>query len=217
MLSDKELKENILLELEFDSGVNAARIGVVVENGAVTLTGTVDDYNQQFAAINAVKRMAGVKALADDISIVLPDKHRRDDTEIAKHISHILQNSVSIPEDSVKALVHHGMVTLNGQVKSENQRRTIKEQIAHIAGVSNINNRIMLETSILPQDVKEKIGAALKRNAKLESDHIHVEVVDDKVILTGHVKSFYERELVQLAAWRADGVTKVVDKIVVDI
>jgi osmotically-inducible protein OsmY len=215
MLSDKQLKDNVLQELEFDNAVDATNIGVTVEDGAVTLIGTINDYSQRFAAVNAVKRMIGVKALADNIDIVLSPKHRRDDSEIAKHIAHILANNVNIPEEGVKAIVHHGLVTLNGAVEYEKQRRTIKNQIAHVAGVNAINNRITIEPVVEPKDVKEQIVAALKRNVELECSHITVEVDGDKVILTGRVKAFYERELAQLAAWRASGVKHVVDKITV--
>jgi len=215
MLSDKELKENVLKELEFDSGVDATNIGVIVDDGAVTLTGTISDYSQRFAAINAIKRMSGVKALADDIKTVLSPKHRRDDTEIAKHIAHVLTNNLNTPEDSVKALVHHGMVSLSGEVPSEKHRRSIAKQVAHVAGVNNINNQIKIEPAVEATDVKEQIEAALKRNVELECDHINVTVDGDRVVLTGRVKAFYERELAQLAAWRAPGVKKVVDNITV--
>jgi len=215
MLSDKELKDNVLKELEFDSGVDATNIGVIVEDGAVTLTGTINDYSQRLAAVYAVKSMVGVKALADDIDIVLSPAHRRDDTEIAKHISHVLQHNTNTAEEGVKALVHHGMVTLNGIVFNERQRRNIEEQVGHVAGVNSIDNRIKIEPVVEPENVKEQITAALKRNAELECEHISVAVEGSKVILHGRVKAFYERELAKLAAWRAPGVQQVVDKITV--
>ena len=213
MLSDKELKETILQELEFDSAVEANLIGVIVEDGAVTLTGTIENYLQRYAAVKAVKRVAGVKAVADDIEVVLSQLHRRDDSEIAKHISHVFDYNVAIPEDAIKAEVHHGHVTLTGQVDTEKKRRNVEKQVAHVAGVTTIDNQISLEPKIVASDVQEQICAALKRNAELEAEHVIITVDGNKVILTGRVKSFYERELAQLAAWRAEGVTKVVDKI----
>jgi len=213
MISDRQLKENVLQELEFDNGVDATDIGVIVEDGAVTLTGTINDYPQRFAAVNAVKRMTGVRALADDINVVLSPKHRRDDTEIAKHIAHVLQHNTNTPNEAVKAIVHHGLVTLDGTVLLEKQRRNIEKQVAHVAGVNSIINQIKIEPSVKSDNVKEKITAALKRNAELECDQITVDVDGDKVVLTGQVRSFYEREIAQAAAWRAPGVRKVVDKI----
>lgn len=213
MLDDKALKEQVLQELEFDVSVEANLIGVIVEDGAVTLTGTTSNYLQHQATINAVKRIAGVKAVADDIQLVLSEVHRRDDSEIAKHISHVFQYNVAIPDDSVKAEVHHGHITLTGCVDSDKQRRNIESQVAHVAGVNTIDNLIELQQTLVADDVQDQIDAALKRNAEIEADHITVTVEGQKVILTGRVKSFYEREIAQLAAWRAKGVTKVVDHI----
>jgi len=215
MLSDNELKKNVLEELEFDNTVDPSKIGVIVEDGAVTLTGTINNFSQRFAAVNAIKRMNGVKALADEINVVLSPKHRRDDAEIAKHIAHVIQYNANLPDDSVAAVVHKGIVTLNGTVKVEELRRTIESQVAHVAGVNSINNRIKIEPELAPENVKEQIVAALKRNAELECEHINVEVEGDKVILKGRVKAYYERELAQLAAWRAAGVRRVVDEITV--
>jgi len=213
MTSDKQLKENVLEELDFDSEVDATNIGVIVEDGAVTLTGTINNCSQSYAAVNAVKRMIGVTAIADRMEVVLSPLHRRDDSEIAKHIAHVIQNNANVPEGSVQALVHHGIVTLNGTVAYEKLRRNIKKQVAHVAGVSTINNCIVIEPAVAPKDVKEQITAALLRNAELECEHIAVEVDGDSVILTGRVKAFYERELAKAAAWRAPGVRKVIDKI----
>lgn len=210
---DKWLKDNVLQELEFDSAVNANLIGVAVEDGAVSLTGTINDYSQRYAAVKAVKRIAGVKSIADDINVVLSPAHRQDDSEIAKHISHVFTYNISIPEDAIKANITRGHVTLTGIAESEKQRRNIEKQVSHVAGVTAIENLIELQPKLVPEDVQMQISAALQRNAELEADHIDVEVDGHKVILTGRVKAFYERELAQLAAWRAEGVTEVVDRI----
>lgn len=216
MFTDKELKENVLKELEFDDIVDATAIGVIVEDGAVTLTGTIENYAQRFAAINVVKKMVGVKALADDINVVLSPKHRRDDTEVSKHIAHVLRDNTNAPAEAVKAIVHHGYVTLNGEVRDEAQRRNIEEQVAHVVGVNAINNRIKIEPKVAPENVKDSITSALKRNAELECEHISVEVDGDKVVLTGRVKALYERDIAEQAAWQTPGVRNVVDKIIVE-
>ena len=213
MLSDKELKTNILQELEYDNTVKANLIGVVVDDGAVTLTGILDDYSQRYAAVQAVKRLTGVKVVADDIQVVISPPHRRDDTEIAKHVAHVFQFNVAIPEDAVKAEVSHGHVSLTGIVDSDKVRKNIEQQVAHVAGVTTIDNSISLQPKIAANDVQAQISAALQRNAELEAEHIQVVVEGNKAILTGRVKAFYERELAVLAAWRAEGVTEVVDHI----
>lgn len=145
---DKQLRHHVLQELEFDSAVNANLIGVTVEDGAVTLTGTINDYSQRYAAVKAVKRIVGVRAIADDINTVLSPEHRQDDSEIAKHIAHVFTYNVAIPEDAVKAQVTHGRITLTGQTETDKQRSTIEKQVAHVAGVNAIDNLIEIATAV---------------------------------------------------------------------
>jgi osmotically-inducible protein OsmY len=66
-----------------------------------------------------------------------------------------------------------------------------------------------------PEELKPKISAALMRNAELDAQRITVDVVDDKVILSGTVRSWAERREAERAAWSAPGVTEVVNHIVV--
>ena len=47
--------------------LNASEIGVAVKNGIVTLSGQVDSYSKKLVAEKSVKRVAGVKAIAEDI------------------------------------------------------------------------------------------------------------------------------------------------------
>ena len=51
-------------ELEWDPQVNSSEIGVAVENGIVTLSGEVNSYWAKLAAEKAVKRVKGVKGIA---------------------------------------------------------------------------------------------------------------------------------------------------------
>jgi osmotically-inducible protein OsmY len=64
--TDLQLKDEIETELHFDPRVNAAQIGVTVDQGAVSLLGTVDTYAERFAAEDAAKRVSGVRTLAQD-------------------------------------------------------------------------------------------------------------------------------------------------------
>ena len=65
MKSDRELQIDVLDELRWEPGVNATDIAATVKDGVVTLEGTVDSFAEKWAAEKAVKRLPGVKALAD--------------------------------------------------------------------------------------------------------------------------------------------------------
>lgn len=212
MLTDSQLNQRVLDELRWDHRFDASKIGVTTTDGAVTLTGHVDSYPQKFAATDAARSVRGVKAVADEIEVELANEHRTDDGEIAEHVAHVLSWNVSLPEESVKAKVRNGFVTLTGEVDWNHQRLHVQEQVQHVRGVRGIANLIAIRAHISSGDVKQEIEAALKRSAKLEADSVRIAVGQDgTVTLDGTVKSLYERDVVERAAWKAAGVRNVVD------
>ncbi|MGF6316945.1 osmotically-inducible protein OsmY [Pseudomonas frederiksbergensis] len=68
-MSDLSLRQHILEELEFQPDIDAANIGVTVDNGVVTLSGHVKSYMQKINAERAVKSIKGVRALAEEIQV----------------------------------------------------------------------------------------------------------------------------------------------------
>ena len=213
MIDDIELRQAVLNELQWDSQVDATHVAVTASEGAVTLTGHVSTYPDIFLVRNAVRRVSGVKAIADELSLQLPGSHMRDDSDIAHSIVHVLENNVTGPESNIQAEVSDGFVTLKGTVDWQHQRNHVEKQVTHIRGVRCISNQITLNERATPENVKEQIVDALARNAELEAEHVIVTVTDNEVILEGRVKAFYERNLVEAAAWHAPGVHRVVDKI----
>jgi osmotically-inducible protein OsmY len=213
MTNDIVLRQAILNELRWDSRTDATHVNVTVDDGTVTLTGHVSSFPSIFLVREAVRRVNGVKVIADDLTLHLPSSHARDDTDIAHSIVHVLDCNVSGPEATVQAEVSHGHVILTGTVDWQHQREHVENQVAHVRGVRGISNQINLTLRPTPDNVKSQIEEALTRNAELEAKHITVTVNDDEVILEGRVKAFYERNLVEAAAWHAPGVRRVVDKI----
>ena len=81
--SDTQLKADVLAELNYEPNVRIADIGVLVQNGAVTLNGFSSSYEEKWNAVAAAKRVDGVRALADDITVNLPGSMARTDGDIA--------------------------------------------------------------------------------------------------------------------------------------
>lgn len=78
---DTKLQQEVLDELKFEPSINAAEIGVTVTDGVVTLTGYVHSYAEKTMAEKAVKRVHGVRAVAEEIEVRLPSKVQRTDSE----------------------------------------------------------------------------------------------------------------------------------------
>jgi osmotically-inducible protein OsmY len=210
--TDIQLKKDIETELSWDPKVNAALIGVTVDLGAVSLLGTVDTYAEKWAAEEATKRVSGVRTVAQDLTVKLVGDHERSDSEVAAAVQRALEWDVSIPK-TVTADVHNGSVTLSGQANWHYQRDAAERAIRYLTGVVSVLNSIALAPEVNATQVKERVEAALRRQAKADAKSIHVDISGGKVTLTGHASSWQSIEDASNAAWAAPGVTQVVDQV----
>ncbi|MBI2801139.1 MAG: BON domain-containing protein [Gammaproteobacteria bacterium] len=211
-MNDKQLRQSVVDELDFEPSIDAAEIGVAAENGVVTLTGHVMSYPQKMAAERAAWRIKGVKAIAQEIEVRLPGDKRQNDDEIAQRAISVLAWNTSIPRDALHVKVQKGWVTLTGQVNWNFQRTVAEADVRKLSGVVGIMNDITLTPTVLPSDVKQRIADALKRHAEVEAGRIQVSVLDGgKVSIAGDVDNWDERRAVARAVWSAPGVRAVED------
>lgn len=213
MINDLDLRQDLLDALEFEPSVDAASIGVAVEKGVVTLTGHVPTYAQKIAAERTVERIKGVKGIAQEIEVRPADSHGTGDDEIARRALDVLRWNTSIPADSVRVRVSHGAVTLTGNVDWRHVRESAERAVRGLEGVTALDNRITVRVRATPEDVRERITRALRRDVDLEAATIRVEVENGTVHLHGDVHSYRERRAAEKAAWSAPGVTAVDDRL----
>jgi osmotically-inducible protein OsmY len=211
--SDDDIREDVMLELQWDPKITSSDIAVAVKDGVVTLSGFVHSYWEKDAAEKAAKRVYGVKGVANDIGVKLPSA--RTDPEIARDAVQALESHVSIPADKIKVTVKNGWVTLEGKVDWQYQKAIAESAVKNLKGVVGITNNIEVAPRVSPADVKSKIEESLKRSAELDARRITVEVEGSTVKLYGSVRSWVERDEAERAAWAAPGVTKVENHITV--
>ena len=214
-MTDRELQEQVLSALEWEPSVDAADIGVSVEKGVVTLRGEVTTFAERGAAERVALRVYGVKAVANDLEVKILPSVKRSDTDIAQAVLSALKWNSMVPDEQLSVAVSNGWVTLTGRVDWEYQRAAAATAVRDILGVRGVTNTITLEPHVSIPDVKAKIEAALKRSAEVDARRINVAVADGKVILSGNVHSWNERDEARRAAWGAPGVKDVDDRITV--
>jgi osmotically-inducible protein OsmY len=215
MKSNEEIERDVREELKWDPDLDASNFAVSVKDGVVTLAGFVKSYSDRLEAEAAAKRVAGVKAVANDLEVRLPAIDQRPDPDIARDAVAALKTELPISHDKIKLIVKDGWVTLEGAVEWQYQKSTAENAVRKVKGVKGVTNVISVKPKMEPSELKRKIVEAFKRNAEVDANRITVEANGSEVTLKGTVRSWIEREEAERVAWSAPGVTKVEDRIVV--
>lgn len=214
-MTDLDLKKSVETELNFEPSINPAEIGVAAKDGIVTLSGRIPSYWEKVAAERAAMRVAGVRAVVNQLEVRLPVSSERTDEDIARAALDALKWSVLIPPSSIKVKVSKGWVTLEGSVDWQFQKTAAEKAVRKLYGVLGVSNFVEVKAHVSKFEVKAAIESALKRSAEVDANQIKVETEGDKVILRGSVRSWFEREEAERAAWRAPGVHSVDNRITV--
>lgn len=210
---DLRLRDAVVHQLDWDSQVDASAIGVASKDGVVTLSGYIDSYAGKLAAERAVKRVRGVRAVANDVQVRL--RLDRTDPEIAADALHALNLRVGMP-DTVQLVVHNGHVTLTGTVRTLFQSAVAEKAVQHVRGLKGIVNRIEVTPQASAHGVRRQIMRALHLDADLRANAIAATVTGHTVTLTGNARTWHEREAAEYAAMHAPGITRVDNLISVD-
>ena len=214
--SDTEIKNDVLSELRYEPRVKVTDIGVLVKDGTVTLNGFATSYGEKWDAVKAVKRIGGVKAIADDIEVKFPESLRRNDGDIATAAANQIEWSTTIPQGSVQVTVSEGRITLEGQVEWWYQKDAAEDGVRYLTGVNRVFNLITIKPKVTPAKIEAAIEAAFERSAVLDAKKIEIETSGNKVTLTGKVRNYTERDEAERVAWAAPGVYSVDNQLAVE-
>jgi osmotically-inducible protein OsmY len=166
------------------------------------------------------------------LEVHLPVAAASSDEAIAERMLQALFSAAPLRRERIQVRIAQARVTLSGTVGTEEERVAVERLIAGVEGVVAVANQVTVErhgrTTKLTRgvveayggdaesgDVAGRIEAVFVREAGLGATEVLITAVGGKVVLSGHVHSWRERDLAERIAWAAPGVTEVMDRITV--
>ena len=214
-MTDEALALSVKDELFWDPKVDSEEIAVSVDDGTITLRGTVGSFRQKRDARQAAERVHGVVYVENELTVRILTKSRRADADLRGDVLQALLLNSLIPT-TVDAKVQDGYVTLSGAVDWQYQRDEAMFVAGNVLGVTGVDNEIGVGGDTRTVDeVSGDIQKAFKRDAKIDADSLAVAASGGTVTLSGTVRSWSEHDAALAAAWAAPGVTTVNDRLIV--
>ncbi len=144
MKTDAQLTQDVIVELTWGPSVKASQVDVEVRNGTATLIGHVASYSEKWRAERAARRVSGLKGLAIQIDVHLPQRSTRADADIAAAARNALTWASYQPGDAVRVTVKDGWITLSGEVEWDYQREAARSAVRNLLGVVGVNDAITI-------------------------------------------------------------------------
>lgn len=218
--SDAQIRRDVESALLDDPATESYEIITSVDNGEVTLTGTVDSYQERELVKTVAKGVRGVTAIDDQISVDY--KTDRADNEIQKEIEQALRWNTHVDNYLINVSVNGGSVALSGAVGSASEKR-MAETDAWVAGVTSVDSSKLSVEGWARDDklrgdkyvvkskdeLRDAVKDALLYDPRVMSSNVDVEVAGSMVTLRGDVNNLTAKRAAEQDAQNTVGVSYV--------
>jgi osmotically-inducible protein OsmY len=209
-----DLQRRIWEELHGESEADTSDVSVWVEDFVARLSGSVSSYSARSAVEQAAERVRGVRAVVNELRVVLFAADCRPDNALAAAVANALEWDSRVPHVRLTVRVVDGWVALAGSVECQCQRVAAEETIGHLTGILGVTNAIVIEPPPTRADLQRLAQAALER-VELHGSHVSLEMHERTAGLRGRVHSLAERHAAERAVWSVPGVASVDDLLTV--
>jgi osmotically-inducible protein OsmY len=210
MRPDRDVRDEVHEELDWDAQIGARHIAVAVRSGRVTLVGFVRSPIERVRAEAAARRIEGVLDVTNSLEVRRPLLCSKPDAEAVRALLAIIRKDLPTVCERIRVAVTAGRARLAGEVDWHYQRQRVAELAQHVRGVRSVSNEVVVTGRTLARDVRGKIEDALDHLSLIDSVAITVESPGDGlVVLKGSVCSWTQRAAAEHTARSAPGVTAV--------
>jgi osmotically-inducible protein OsmY len=195
-----------------------------VEDGIVTLTGTVDLYQDKLDAAKKAKKVANVNGVRNQVMVggaSVPDDQLQQ--KLAKQLVYDRVGYFDNAFNYISVTVKDGVVTLSGATYWDVPRDSAVAIAARMPGVKDVVDEVkVLPASMFDDSLRIRTARAiyhdsvLSRYATDPADPIRIVVDNGHVTLYGKVESTMDKNLAGIRAGSVPGAFSVDNKLVVD-
>jgi osmotically-inducible protein OsmY len=194
-----------------------------VEDGIVTLTGTVDLYQRKLDAAKLARKTASVQGVRNLITVAGPDvPDEQLEQTLARKLTYVREGYDNV-FDYFALEVKDGVVTVEGQDRTGVGRDEALADIANMPGVKDVIANISVEpTSIFDDGIRLRTARAIYRDPVLSkyaidpARSIRIIVANGHVTLYGAVDSAMDKQIAGIRANQVFGAFSVDNKLVVE-
>ncbi|HVC33219.1 MAG TPA: BON domain-containing protein [Chloroflexota bacterium] len=211
--SDAEVRQDVFEALTSDIRIDATRISIDVVDNVVILRGTVPSHVEKRTAEDVVRRIKGVRDVANELRVV--PAQPRPDEQIEADVHAALAADAWVDERRVDVRVSDGIVSLAGTVDAVPARSHAEADAWGVAGVVDVLDQIVVEppTTRTDAEIAREVRADIEKNLRVNAANVAIEVRGGTVRLRGTVTSLEQKWLADEIAWWTAGVRDVVDEL----
>jgi osmotically-inducible protein OsmY len=219
--SDQEIKNDVLAALERDVYLSGLPITASVEDGTVTLSGSVGNAYEKQRAADDARWISNVTNVKNDLGVKWYEEHGvrgkkpiRTEEQLAASVYDALRQDTRVPSSDIHVNVQYGHVTLDGSVYTRYEEQIAEEDAQNVVGVAWVSNHLFARADKRADwAIAGDVDFNLATDAVLDGFDIDTNVKDGIVTLSGQVHSWYERSHADSVASRVKGVKDVINNI----
>jgi len=223
--SDQELKKDAEARLDTDVYLNGLPIKIEVENGVVTLTGSVGSQFEMDRAERKLRYMAEVRDVKNNLTVKFWEKGGTrvkaskppTDRELKKDVKRALEVDSRVDASKIDVDASYGNVILNGTVPYSYEARVAEQDARDTIGTAWVTDHLTVAGAVRDDfEIRSDILSNFDSDYSLGGMDITVRVNKGAVTLDGYVNTNWEKQHARDVARRIRGVKKVKNHIKVE-